>query len=140
MLKFLANGKLQLEGLAENLYKRAPYENPKEFEFVISRTNRQFWILCHKRGVRVSVFCNGGSYSKCKDTPAVYGVGSLPWESEDFEIAVGDINGDPAKYQFLSTDKNDYVTKNGTWEDLDEILAHIMSPKPLWVFNKEKNR
>jgi hypothetical protein len=130
-LKFLENGKLELHGVAQQLYGSF-----SEVEFVINENNRQFLMLFTRKQVRVSVTCNGLSYSEKHDTPVVYGVGSLPWESNDFEIAVGDIGGPVVKYWFPSTSPLDGVIHNATWKELDDVITRIITSKKLYTLKQ----
>lgn len=130
-LKFLENGKLELHGIAQQLYGSF-----SEVEFVINENNRQFLMLFTRKKVRVSVICNGLSHSEKHDTPVVYGVGSLPWESNDFEIAVGDIDGPVAKYWFPSTSPYDDVIYNATWKELDDVITRIITGKKLYTLKQ----
>lgn len=116
---------VELHGLAKGL------NGSHGVTVVVNPNNRQLAMFFAAQNVRVSITCNGGSESEKNKEPFEDGIGSLPWESSDFEIRVESTNK-PVIYWFPGSNRQGIIGY-ANWSHLDDIITRILSGRPLWV-------
>jgi len=116
---------VELHGLARGL------NGSHGVKVVVNPNNRQLVMLFEQHNVRVSITCNGGSESEKNKERFEGGIGSLPWESSNFEIWVQSTNK-PVTYWFPGSNRQGIIGY-ANWSHLDDIITRILSGRPLWV-------
>ena len=119
---------VELHGLAKGL------NGSHGVTVVVNPNNRQLAMFFAAQNVRVSITCNGGSESSKHNERFEGGIGSLPWESSDFEIRVESTNS-PVIYWFPGSNRQGIIGY-ANWSHLDDIITRILSGRPLWIVKR----
>lgn len=115
---------LKLEGNAEELRR---INNPN-IVFTVYKSNRGYSIDFLEKNIRVSVVFGGASYSEHYDKPFVAENGSLPWQSNNFEIGIKDLVKPDTWYHWHGGDGWG-IHAYATPQDLDDIINAVMDGK-----------